>query len=445
MNNNNKKKSRKKWIFISAGVVVVLVIVLANVMKSDEKVLQVTTGKVKKGDITSIVTATGKVKARTEIKISANVVAKIVKLPVREGDRVTKDQLLVQLDPDRYQASVDQSQAQMSSAKAQLELVRAQNEEARLAFERSLKMHEGKLISDEAFDATRTRYDVARAQLNSAQHSVESAEASLREAQNQFDYTTITSPIDGIVTALNTEEGEIVMMGTMNNPGTVIMTVSDLSEIEVEVDVDETDVANVALGQSVKVSLDALPDTSFKGAVSEVGNSGRTSGYSTQDQVTNFPVTVLMKETASSIRPGMSATCDITTNERKDILEISIGAVVLRDEKDIREKEKARKAATEGVKATETKDSVTAADKDTTGNKAEKKKELEGVFVVRDGRAYFAQVKTGVADQQNLEVVSGLQDGDEIVTGSFKVLRELGHGDRVKVGKTSESKEQEKK
>ena len=445
MGNNNKKKSKKRWIIISAAVVVLAIIVLANVMKSDTKTIQVTTGKVKKGDITSIVTATGKVKAKTEIKISANVVAKIIKLPVREGDAVSKGRLLVQLDSDRYQAAVDQSRAQLASAKAQFELVTAQNEEARLAFERSQKMYAGKLISDEAFDAVRTRYDVTRAQLNSAQHAVTGAEASLREAQNQLDYTTITSPIDGVVTALNTEEGEIVMMGTMNNPGTVIMTVSDLSEIEVEVDVDETDVANVALAQEVKVSLDALPDTTFPGKVTEVGNSGRTSGFGSQDQVTNFPVTVLMTQTSSSIRPGMSATCDITTAEQKDILEIPIGAIVLRDEKDIKEKHKALDKTSGGVNATETGDSLAAKEQAADKSKTEKKKELEGVFVVRNGRAYFTGVKTGIADQLNMEIVSGLNDSDEIVTGSFKVLRELNHGDHVKISKSAEAKEDEKK
>jgi len=442
MNNKKKKKSKKKLIFISLGVAVLVIIVLANVFKSDEKTRQVTSAKVKKGKIVSIVTASGKIKAQTEVKISANVLAKIVDLPVKEGEQVTKGQLLVQLDPDRYQAAVDQSRALLASEKAQSELSRAQEKEARLVYERAEKLHKGNLISDEVFDAARTRYDVARAQYSAAGHGIDRAEASLREAKNQFEYTTIRSPIDGTITTLNAEEGEIVIIGTMNNPGTVIMTVSDLSEIEVEVEVDETDIAGVALGQEVEVELDALPDTTFRGVVAEVGNSARISGYGSQDQVTNFLVSVLMRETTPAIRPGMSATCDITTAEQKNILKIPIGAVVLRDEKDIREKLEEEAEGTGGAVAQEV-DAAEVTNEEETADEdeAEEKKELEGVFVVRDGRAYFAEVVTGIADQQYIEIVSGLEKEDEIVTGSFKVLRELDHGDRVKAKESPTAKE----
>jgi len=462
MKNNQKKKSKKKLIIISLAVLVLAIIVLANIFKSDEIVRQVTSGKVKKGKITSIVTASGKVKARTEINISANISANIVDLPVKEGQEVTKGQLLVQLDPDRHQAATDQAYAYLASQKAQLELSRAQNAEARLAFERAEKLHNNNLISDEVFDAARTRYDVARAQFNAAQHGVDRAEALLREAQNQFDYTIITSPIKGTITALNAEEGEMVIIGTMNNPGTVIMTVSDLSQIEVEVEVDETDIANVAIGQQAEVELDALPDTTFRGVVTEVGNSARVSGYGSQDEVTNFMVTVLMEETVSAIRPGMSATCDITTAERRGIIKVPIGAVVLRDEKDIREKLAGEEESEGGAVAQELdsamvvgeeerdsgtvaqeQDSTMVADEEEAEDEdeSETKKELEGVFVIRDGRAHFVEVVTGIADQQNIEIISGLEKDEEIVTGSFKILRELDHGDRVEAKKSPDDKE----
>jgi HlyD family secretion protein len=442
MNINNKKKSKKKWFIIGAAAAVLIVIVVVNLTKSDESIRQVTAGEVKLGDITSIVTASGKIQARTEVKISANVSAKIVDLPVKEGQPVSAGQLLVQLDPDRYQAAADQYRASLASQEAQAELSRAQMEEARLTFERAEKLHKGKLISDEAYDAVRTQFDVQKATHNAALHAVDRAKASLREARNQLDYTTIVSPIDGIITALNAEIGEIVMIGTMNNAGTVIMTVSDLAEIEAEVEVDETDIASVAVGQEVKVELDALPDTTFRGVVTEVGNSAQFSGYGTSDQVINFIVTILLQETVPDIRPGMSATCDITTARAEHVAKVPIGAVVLRDEKDIREQQQAAEGGgkTDGAVASET-DSTNEADADTVDEDEKDKRELQGVFIIRDGKAFFAEVVTGIADQQNIHIVSGVDKGDQIVTGSFKTLRELNHGDRVEVKKSPTSEE----
>ena len=442
MNTNSKKKSKMKWIIIGAAALVVVIIVVVNLTKSDESVRKVNAAEVKSGDITSIVTASGKVQAKTEVKISANVSAKIVDLPVVEGQEVKAGQLLVQLDPEYYQAAVDQNRAYLASQEAQAELSRAQMEETKLAFERAEKLHAGKLISDEAYDAVRTQFDVQKATYNAALHTVDRAKASLREAKNQLAYTTIVSPIDGIITALNAEIGEIVMIGTMNNAGTVIMTVSDLSKIEVEIEVDETDIADVAVGQETKVELDALPDTTFRGIVTEVGNSAQLSGYGTSDQVINFMVTILMQETVPSIRPGMSATCDITTAKVKDVIKVPIGAVVLRDEKDIREKMKEKTGESGGALASEN-DSTKAEEADSTEEKEEEKRELEGVFVIRDGAAYFAEVTTGIADQQNIQIISGLEKGKQIVTGDFKTLRELDHGDKVEVresgsGKTTE-------
>lgn len=444
MNNNHKKKSKKKWIIIGAVAVVLLIIVVANMTKSDESAHTVNAAEVKLGDITSLVTASGKIQAKTEVKISANVSAKIVELPVKEGQTVTAGQLLVQLDPERYQAAADQYRASLASYEAQAELARAQKEEARLGFERSEKLHNGKLISDEVFDAARTQYDVQKAQYNAALHAVDRAKASLREAKNQLDYTTIISPIDGVITALNAEIGEIVMIGTMNNPGTVIMIVSDLSEIEVEIEVDETDIANVALNQEVKVELDALPDTTFRGVVTEVGNSAKVSGYGSSDQVTNFMVTVLMQETVPAIRPGMSATCDITTADVEDVIKVPIGAVVLRDEKDIRKQQEEEAGAEEAGGALASQTDTTEAEaevEEKTDEDEKEKRELEGIFVIRDGKVYFSEVTTGIADQQNIQITSGLEEGDQIVTGNFRTLRELDHGDRVEVRETPKSEE----
>jgi HlyD family secretion protein len=280
-------------------------------------------------------------------------------------------------------------------------------------------LYERKLTSKEQYDMVKTDLDLAR-----ARH--QQATASLDQARYNLGKTTMTSPMDGIVTSLNAEVGEIVMIGTMNNPGTVIMTVSDMSEIETEVEVDETDIAQVKLGQEAEISVDAYPDTTFKGKVTEIGHTARISGLGTQDQVTNFLVKVMLVDEVPTIRPGMSASVDITTDSRTDVLTVPIQAVVMRaEENDTLSSEKERE---EGAVAST---ADTASEKEE--KKDKKKEEVEGVFVVKEARAKFVKVATGIADQQNIEIVSGIGDDDQVVTGSYKILRTLKDGDKVKV------------
>jgi HlyD family secretion protein len=239
--------------------------------------------------------------------------------------------------------------------------------------------------------------------------------------------------MDGMVTALNAEVGEIVLTGTMNNPGTVIMIISDMSETQAEVEVDETDVASVKVGQDAKIEIDAFPDTLFKGKVTEIGQTARISGLGTQDQVTNFLVKVMLLDTIPALRPGMSATVDITTNFHPKVLSLPIQAVVMKEEKadTLKEKKEGALASTDSNK---TKD-----------EKKKKEKEVQGVFVIQDGRAKFVKVKTGIADQQNIEILSGINEGDQVVTGSYKILRTLKDGDKVKIEKKVEKKEEAEK
>jgi HlyD family secretion protein len=393
-------------------VLVVAVIIAANALKSGEKTYQVQAEKVERGDLTSIVTANGKIAPKTDVKISAYVPAKITKLPVEEGDQVKKGQLLVQLDDTDYQAAVNRSRAELASAKAS-------REQSQLTFTRQKELYEKKLTSQEQYDMAKTELDLSEARY-------QQATASLDQAKYNLNKTTMTSPMDGIVTSLNAEVGEIVMIGTMNNPGTVIMTVSDMSEIETEVEVDETDIAQVELGQEAEISIDAYPDTTFKGRVTEIGHTARISGLGTQDQVTNFLVKVMLIDEVASIRPGMSASVDITTDSRSDVLNVPIQAVVMREEKsDTLTSEEEEK---EGAVASTDSGSVKGEKR---GKK--EKKEVEGVFLAVDGRAKFVQIATGIADQQNIEIVSGINDGDQVVTGSYKILRTLKDGDKVKV------------
>jgi HlyD family secretion protein len=405
-------KKKKKIIIVLGVVVVIAIIILANVMKSGEKTHPVQAEEVKKSDITSVVTANGRIIPKTDVKISAYVPAKIVKLPVEEGDEVRRGQLLVQLDITEYQAAVNQYKAQMASAKASLE-------QARLFFTRKKELFEKKLTSQEEYDMSKTELDLAQARYDQA-------EAALEEAKYSLSKTTIKAPMAGVVTSLNAEVGEIVMIGTMNNPGTVIMTISDMSEIETEVEVDETDIAGVKLGQETKIEIDAYPDTSFKGKVAEIGHTARISGLGTQDQVTNFLVKVTLLDEVPDIRPGMSASVDITTNFRQDALNVPIQAVVMREEKG---DTLMAKEETEGALAST--DSVS--EKADQKEEEDEKEEVEGVFVVKEGRAKFVKVTTGIADQQNIEIVSGINEEDMVVTGTYKILRTLKDGDKVKV------------
>ena len=401
-------KKRNKIIIGAAVLVLIVVIVLLNLSRSGEKVYKVEADKVKKGDIVSVVTGSGKVQAKKDVKISATVPGVIISLPVKDGDMVKKGQLLVQIDPSEYKSTVAQATAQLNSAKANLE-------QAKLLHERQQKLFEKSLTSKEQYDASLTQYDVTKAQYDQSQ-------ASLRQAEDLLAKTTITAPMGGKITELLKKEGEMVT-GATYNP-TEIMTISDLSAFEVEVEVDETDIAETRLTQEAKIKIDAFPDTSFKGEVSEIGNTAKVTGYGTQDQVVNFIVKVLIQDEVKGIKPGMSASVDITTASHKDVLNIPIAAVVLREEKKdtLNAKSKEGKAEALASSAKEEKDK-------------KKKKELEGVFLVEKGRAKFVPIKSDIADQQNIEIVSGLKEKDQIITGSYKILRTLKDGDKIKIEK----------
>lgn len=407
-------KKRNKIIIIVGVLILIVVIVFLNLFRSGEKVYTVEADKVKKGDLASIVTGSGKVLAKNDVKIGATVPGPIISLPVKDGDLVKKGQLLVQIDPSEYKSAVAQATAQLNSAKASFE-------QSKLLYDRQQKLFEKKLCSQEQYDAVCTQRDVAKAQYDQAQ-------ASLRQAEDLLAKTTITAPMDGKITELLKKEGEMVT-GADYNP-TEIMTISDLSAFEVEVEVDETDIAETRLTQEAKIKIDAFPDTSFKGEVSEIGNTAKITGSGTQDQVVNFLVKVLILDEVKGIKPGMSASVDITTASHKDVLNIPIAAMVMREEK----------KDTLNVKSKEGKSEAQASSAKEEKGK-EKKKEIEGVFLVEKGRARFIPVKSGISDQQNMEVVSGLKENDQIITGSYKILRTLKDGDKVKIEKTIVKKE----
>jgi len=414
---------KKKWILI-IGAAVILVVFIVIALKSNQvKKTKATVEIARRGEITSIVTATGKVQAQADVEISADVMGRIEELPVKEGQRIKTGQLLVKIDDRSRQMAVAQARGSLLSAQSAYE-------NARIELDREKQLFEKGLSSQSRLDIVQNTFDQASAQ-------VQIYQATLDQAQDQLDKCTIKSPMNGIVTKLNSEKGENVVIGTMNNPGTVIMVVSDLSAIEIEAEVDETDIASVAVGQNVEILLDAFPDTTFKGQVIQVGNSAMVSSFAVSDQVTNFQVKILILDSVKNIKPGMTASVDITTDYREDAIRIPAGAVVMRPE------DTGQKKEGEGTKEGGEADSAE-------GFERRELKEIDGVFICKEGKAKFVPVKTGVRDQQYVEITSGLSEGDSVVTGSYRTLRSLKHdevidpqkprfGPDVEQGESSES------
>lgn len=405
-------KKKKKILLIGGAAVVLIVFIILAVVKNQEKLIPVTVETVESGKIISIVTANGKVEAKSRVNISADVMGRIINLPVVEGQHIERSQLLLEIDKTQKSTDVAQMRALLAQANVG-------DEEARINFDRKEKLYKRQLISQAEFDLARTSLDRAVAMVNQSK-------ASLDRATDQLEKCTIRAPMAGTITQLNSEEGENVIIGTMNNPGTVIMVISDLSEIEIKAEVDETDIARLDLSQKVEINLDAFPDTTFIGKVTEIGNAAMTSG-SFQDEVTNFEVTILITDVVPGIKPGMNATVDITTNTRKGVTKIPIQAVVMRE---LPEPETEQPEDVSGAMASTDTESESG-DEDKNSNNGDEE-EVDGVFLVDDNEVKFVPVKTGISDQQYIEIVSGLEEGQEIVTGSYKTLRSLEHGDKIK-------------
>lgn len=415
-------KRRKKTWLIAGGVALLVVAVVVLNLKRGEKAVTVQTAKVKKSDVLSRISAPGQVKPVTEVKISANVMGKITRLPVKEGDRVKRGQLLLEIDPAPIRAQVEQY-------RAALELARAQLVQSERLLGRKRELFTQGLSSTGEVEELETQASVNRAQ-------VARDEAALRQAKEELARTTIVSPLDGVITELNVEMGEVVVTGTMNNPGSVIMTVADLSRMEVEAKVDESDIRDVRVGQDAEVTVDALPDTVLRGKVSEVGNAAITSEVvSTEESTPDFKVNVEIDKPPASLRPGMSATIKVKTAERTQVLSLPIQAVVIRDVT----KEIEGRAAGKGKKG---KAGTSPAREADPGRKSQEK---EAVYVDSLNTARVRAVKTGITGDTDLEIISGLKGGEEVITGPFRILKNLHDGDKVKVGKGEASAEPAKK
>jgi HlyD family secretion protein len=416
------KPGVKRGLLIGGGVIVLTAIVIANVAKGQGGRQGVQVDAVTLGSVTSTVRAPAKVQPEVLVKLSANVPGEVVRLTVKEGDTVRKGQFLLQLDATQYQAQLHQSEAALDGARSSLQLSQVALDRSESLLKRKEALFEKKLVSPEEIEIARTERNTDKARVDVNQEEVKRSTAAVQSAMDNLRKTTFKSPIDGTVTQLNVEAGEIVMVGTMNNPGTVVLSVADLSRMKVEADVDETDVAAVRLGQIATVKVDALPDTTLTGRVVEIANSPKVSELGTQEQQTNFVVDVMIDNPPATLRPGMTADVEIKTATKAGVLHVPIQAVVVRTPEELA-KAKAGKASKGGARAAEP-DSM---------DPVKKNEEIKGVFVMVDGEAQFRKVRTGIASDTDLEVSGDVKAQEKVITGPSKVLRQLKPGSKVKI------------
>jgi len=447
--------SRKNILITLAVVIAGAAVVGANLYFKRDKGVSVTTETIRTRDLEAIVSASGKIQPKRSVNISSDTIGRVVNLMVNEGDRVKAGQFLLQIDPKSLQARVDQEMASLSANEASLgqmqqsiETGKAQLELLRQTLARQQDLWKQQLTPRDQLDKAINDVKVAESTLAEREKSVASQvsriaqeRATLDSAQYDLSRVRIASPIDGIVTKRSIEEGEMVVVGTMNNAGTVLMTLADMSIIQAEVEVDETNIPSVRLGQPAKISIDAIPDKTFKGHVTEIGNSpiqaaGQTTSTTSTTQATNFKVVVMLDEPVPEVRPGFTCTADITTATRKGVPAVPIPSVAVREltydanGQVIREpQDNKRRRRNSGGSVV---DPVASAAELKPG---ETRKETDGVFAVRDKgkNVEFVPIKLGIAGDKYFEIVSGLKPGDQVVTGPYNSVRNIADGDAVKV------------
>ncbi|MGB6675533.1 MAG: efflux RND transporter periplasmic adaptor subunit [Terriglobales bacterium] len=456
-------KTWKKVAIGAGAVVVVAAIAGIAVYQSHKNVVTVQTGKAQRMDLVAVVSASGEIKPKTYVNIGANAFGKITKLYVKEGDQVKRGQMLVQLenvqsaaDMDAMQASLDAARTDAVAAEAGLntsvaDLNRAKSDAERsdLDWTRAQGLYKDALISKSDYDMQKANHQTAvaglaqaqarvaqaKAQKESADGRIGQASANLTHATDVLKKTTYQAPFDGVITNLPVREGETVVIGIQNAPGSTLMTLADLSVITAEVKVDETDIVNVQMGQAAQVTIDAIPKKTFKAVVTQIGDNAivRSTGVSTSQQIStsqeakDFKVVVTLQDPPEDLRPGLSATAKITTATRGSALTIPIQALTIRRQSDLVPKDE--KGAVQAA----------APAKDPSKDK----EEIQGVFILRNHKAEFVPVDTGIAGTTDIEVMKGLKEGDEIVTGSYKVLRTLRPGSSVKVDNAAPKKEED--
>ncbi|MGB8469391.1 MAG: efflux RND transporter periplasmic adaptor subunit, partial [Candidatus Sulfotelmatobacter sp.] len=471
-------EAMKAWkkIAIGVGVVVVLAAIVGfTVYQSGKNVVTVQTGKVQREDLSSVVSASGEIKPKTYVNIGANAYGKITHLYVKEGDHVKKGQLLAQLENVQSSADVSANQASVETAEtdaiaadaalktSEADLLRAQADYARnkLDWERAQNLFKDGLIAKSDFDSrqnawatadaglvqAKARVAQAKAQKDSADGHVDQARANLTRVTDVLRKTTYAAPYDGVVTNLPVREGESVVIGIQNALGSTLLTLADMSIITAEVKVDETDIVNVHLGQPAEVTIDAIPNKIFHGTVSEIGDNAivRSTGVATSQQASaseeakDFKVVVTVNDPPPDLRPGLSTTAKITTAARSNILTVPIQALSVRTKAQLEQ----GKSTPGSVHAAAPAPKEAASKDKSNSNNKDQKQDVPGVFVIRNKKAEFVPVTTGIAGTSDIEVLGGLHEGDEVITGSYKVLRTLRSGSSVKIDNSAPKKEDE--
>src|SRR5436190_5572006 len=447
--------SGKKILIIIGVSLVAAAVLAANLWYARDTSPGVTVETIKARDLEAVVSASGKIQPKRLVNISAETSGRVVELAVNEGDRVKRGQFLLQIDPKSLRTRVDSGTASLEAASASLEqsrqsveTTRVQVEQASRNLARQRELWAQQLTTREALERAENEVRAAESGLQEREKQVSAQaarisqeQAGLESARYDLSKVRLESPIDGIVTRRNIQEGETAVIGTMNNAGTVLLQLADMSIIQAEVEVDETNIPSVQFGQKAKITIDAIPDKSFKGHVSEIGNSPiQAAPGATGTQATNFKVVVILDEVVPDVRPGFTATADITTATRKEVVSVPIPAVAVRElvydangqiVKEPRNDKRRRGGSGSSMEP------VAAAAELKPG---QTRKESEGVFLVRDGRAEFLPIKMGVAGDKYFEVLSGLTIGDEVITGPYNSVRAMADGDPVKVDNTKKGR-----
>ena len=437
----------KKVLIILGVLVLGAAVVAANLYYRRDTGLNVQAEALRARDLEAIVSASGKVQPKRQVNVSANTTGRVTRVAVEEGQRVKAGQFLLEIDPkqlegqlQRGEAGVAAAQSSLQSARTAVEQGRAYLDLARQNLKRQEDLWKEGLTTRENLERAQNDVAVREADLKARQQDIETNEARIRQEQASLSTTRynlnqiiITAPMDGLVTRRSIEEGETAVLGTMNNAGSVLLTIADMSVIEAEVEVDETEIPTVQLNQEARVTIDAVPDKTFRGRVTEIGNSPiqtTTQQNTGQRQATTFKVVITLEEQVPDIRPGFTCTAEITTAKRKEVVAVPIQALTVREMLYNEKGEMVRETPTRRRRGANLETPLSASNEPPPGHT---RKETEGVFAIRDGKAIYLPVKVGIAGEQYFEVLDGLKAGDQVITGPFSSVRELADGQDVRV------------
>ncbi len=390
---------QKKLLLFLLVIGVIAVIIFFNLQSQREKSIQVTVEKVHNEDLVSVISASGEVKPKKNVNISSQIAGRVIKIWVEEGQQVKEGDILLKLESTQYEANADRDRAQIQSLRADLIRAEAVKNRDEGFYERQKKLFDAKLISTETLESAKADFEISKANYDAIIFQIRQAQASLQSTLDILKKTEYYAPISGIITSLRVEEGETALVGTMNNPGTVLMTIADLSVMEVEVDVDETDVVGVKIGQPSEVKVDAYPDETISGSVTEIGSSAIRS-ITAVDESRDFKVVVTLENPPPNLKPGLSASADIIIAQKEGVLAIPISALVLKE--------------------------------NSPGGTETGRNQEEGVYIAQDGRAKFVPIKKGIMGEMMIEIQSGLEEGQDVIVGPYSALRLLKDGALIK-------------